>query len=210
MSWHSNCLVQSKSFIRTSMIKVMIVDNNLMRTTPLKQSLLERGYEVIAHVEDAANLNAACCELQPDIVIIDTNSPTRDTLENICVMTMHEPRPIVMFTHDDDKAKIKEATQAGVSAYVVGDIPSERLTPVIDAAVARFEEFKSLRNELIETKTKLEQRKVIEQAKGLLMRQRGLDEDEAYNLLRSMAMKKNMKLADLSNQLIEAAKMLIV
>jgi two-component system, response regulator / RNA-binding antiterminator len=192
------------------MLKVMIVDNDLKRTTPLKQSLLESGYEVIAHIKDTSNLDAACCELQPDIVIIDTNSPSRDTLENICVMTMHEPKPIVMFTHDGDKEKIKAATQAGVSAYVVGNIPSERLTPVIDAAVARFEEFNSLRSELSQAKTKLEERKYIEQAKGLLMKQRNLDEDEAYSLLRSMAMKKNMKLADLSNQLIEAAKMLIV
>jgi len=192
------------------MLKVMIVDNDLKRTTPLKQSLLEGGYEVIAHLKDTANFDAACCELQPDIVIIDTDSPSRDTLENICVMTMHEPRPIVMFTHDGDKEKIKAATRAGVSAYVVGNIPSERLTPVIDAAVARFEEFKNLRNELSQAKTKLEERKVIEQAKGLLMKQRNLDEDEAYDLLRGMAMKKNMRLVDLSNQLIEAAKMLIV
>ena len=192
------------------MLRVMIVDNDLKRTTPLKQSLLDSGYEVIAHLQDTANLDTACYELQPDIVIIDTDSPSRDTLENICVMTMHDPRPIVMFTHDDDKAKIKSATQAGVSAYVVGSIPNERLTPVIDAAVARFEEFKSLRSELQQAKTKLEERKVTEQAKGLLMKQRSLDEDEAYNLLRSMAMKKNMKLADLSKQLIEAAKMLIV
>lgn len=192
------------------MLRVMIVDNDLKRTIPLKQSLLSSGYDVIAHLHDTANLNTACSELQPDIVIIDTNSPSRDTLENICVMTMHAPRPIVMFTHDDDKEKIKSATQAGVSAYVVGSIPNERLTPVIDAAVARFEEFKSLRNELQLAKSKLEERKVIEQAKGLLMKQRNLDEDEAYALLRSMAMKKNMKLADLSGQLIEAAKMLIV
>ena len=188
----------------------MIVDNDLKRTTPLKQSLLESGYEVIAHLKDTVNLDTACGKLQPDIVIIDTNSPSRDTLENICVMTMHAPRPIVMFTHDDDKAKIKSATQAGVSAYVVGSIPNERLTPVIDAAVARFEEFKNLRSELQQAKTKLEERKVIEQAKGLLMKQRNLDEDEAYALLRSMAMKKNMKLVNLSEQLMDAAKMLIV
>ena len=125
-------------------------------------------------------------------------------------MTMHDPRPIVMFTHDGNKEQIKLATQAGVSAYVVGTIPSERLTPVIDAAVARFEEFNNLRAELVETKLKLDERKVIERAKGLLMKQRGLDEDATYEMLRSMAMKKNMKLADLSHQLLEAASMLIV
>jgi len=192
------------------MLKVMIVDNDLERTTPLKQSLLDSGYEVIAHLKDTVNLDSACRELQPDIVIIDTDSPSRDTLENICVMTMHEPRPIVMFTHDGNKEQIKQATRAGVSAYVVGSIPSERLQPVIDAAIARFDEFKLLRVELNEANEKLNERKVVERAKGLLMKQRGLDEEQAYNMLRSMAMQRNMKIADLASQLMNAAKLLIV
>lgn len=188
----------------------MIIDSEIERRKPLKQSLIDNGFEVVAHVESDIHLQRKCFEIKPDIVIIDTDSPNRDTLENICVMSMHDPRPIVMFTHDGDKEQIKLATQAGVSAYVVGTIPSERLTPVIDAAIARFEEFKSLRTELSETKLKLDERKVVERAKGLLMKQRGLDEEAAYEMLRSMAMKKNMKLADLSQQLIEAASMLIV
>ena len=192
------------------MLKVMIVDNDMLRIKPLKQSLIDNGFEVVAHIENDIHLEAKCSVIKPDIVIIDTDSPSRDTLENICVMSMHDPRPIVMFTHDGDKEKIKAATQAGVSAYVVGTIPSERLTPVIDAAVARFEEFKHLRSELALAKSKLDERKVVERAKGLLMKQRIVDEDEAYALLRNMAMKKNMKIADLSSQLIEAAKMLIV
>jgi two-component system, response regulator / RNA-binding antiterminator len=192
-----------------AMLKVMIVDYDMMRSKPLKQSLIESGFDVIAHVEDI-DLQVQCLALQPDVVIIDTESPSRDTLENICVMSMHNPRPIVMFTHDGDKEKIKSATQAGVSAYVVGTIPTERLTPVIDAAIARFEEFKHLRTELALTKSKLDERKVVERAKGLLMKQRNLDEVEAYEMLRSMAMKKNMKLADLSSQLLDAASMLIV
>lgn len=192
------------------MLKVMIVDNDLERTTPLKQSLLDSGYAVIAHLKDTVNLDKACCELQPDIVIIDTESPSRDTLENICVMTMHEPRPIVMFTHDGDKEQIKQATRAGVSAYVVGSIPNERLRPVIDAAIARFDEFKLLREELNEANDKLNERKLIERAKGLLMKQRGLDEEQAYNMLRNMAMQRNMKIKDLANELMNAAKLLIV
>lgn len=191
------------------MLRVMIVDNDLERTKPLKQSLLDTGYEVIAHLKDTVNLDDACCELRPDIVIIDTDSPSRDTLENICVMTMHQPRPIVMFTHDGDKDQIKLATQAGVSAYVVGSIPNERLRPVIDAAVARFEEFKHLRTALSEANTKLTERKVIEKAKGLLMKQRKVDEEAAYALLRSMAMHKNMRIAALSEQIVEAAQLLL-
>lgn len=188
----------------------MIIDNDIKRSKPLKQSLIESGFDVVAHIENDINLQAQCLAINPDVVIIDTESPSRDTLENVCVMSMHDPRPIVMFTHDGDKEQIKLATQAGVSAYVVGSIPCERLTPVIDAAVARFEEFKNLRNELTQAKSKLDERKTVERAKGLLMKQRGLDEETAYEMLRTTAMKKNMKLADLSNQLIEAASMLIV
>jgi response regulator NasT len=192
------------------MLKVMIIDNDIKRSKPLKQSLIDNGFDVVAHIENGLQLQTQCLAVNPDVVIIDTDSPSRDTLENICVMSMHDPRPIVMFTHDGDKEQIKLATQAGVSAYVVGSIPSERLTPVIDAAVARFEEYRNLRSQLLQAKVKLDERKVIERAKGLLMKQRGLNEDSAYEMLRSMAMKKNMKLADLSNQLIDAASMLIV
>lgn len=192
------------------MLKVMIVDSDIKRSKPLKQSLIDNGFEVVAHIKNDANLHAQCSELKPDVVIIDTESPCRDTLENICVMSMHAPSPIVMFTHDDDKEKIKAATKAGVSAYVVGTISNERLAPVIDAAIARFEAFNDLRAELAEANTKLDERKVIERAKGLIMKQRKLDEDEAFGLLRSMAMKKKMKLADLCKQLIDTAQMLIV
>ena len=192
------------------MLKVMIVDNEIKRCKPLKQSLIDNGFEVIAHIENDVHLHDKYLAAKPDVVIIDTDSPSRDTLENICVMRLHHPRPIVMFTQDGDKVKIKLATQAGVNAYVVGHIPSERLTPVIDAAVARFEEFSNLRAELIQAKSKLNERKVVERAKGLLMKQRNLDEEGAYEMLRSMAMKKNMNLADLSLQLIEAASVLIV
>jgi response regulator NasT len=191
------------------MLRVMIVDNDLERTKPLKQSLIDTGYEVIAHLKESVNLDDACRKLQPDIVIIDTDSPSRDTLENICVMTMHDPRPIMMFTHDDDKEQMKLATKAGVCAYVVGSIPNERLRPVIDAAVARFDEFKDLRAALNEANTKLSERKVIERAKGLIMKQRKIDEDEAYTLLRNMAMQKHIRIGKLSEQIIEAAQLLL-
>ncbi len=191
------------------MLKVMIVDNNLERVKPLKQSLLDNGYDVIAHLRDTINLNDACSKLQPDVVVIDTDSPSRDTLEHICVMTMNDPRPVMMFTHDGDKEQIKLATQAGVCAYVVGSLPNERLQPVIDAAVARFEEFKNLRVALKEANTKLSERKVIERAKGLIMKQRNVDENEAYSMLRKMAMEKHTRIGVLAEQIVEAAQLLL-
>jgi len=192
------------------MLKVMIVDNDIKRSKPLKQSLIDSGFDVIAHVKNDLTLDSKCRELKPDVVIMDVDSPSRDTLENICVMSMNDARPIIMFSHDGYKEKIKAATHAGVSAYVVGTIPSERLTPVIDAAIARFEEFKNLKSELALANLKLDERKIIERAKGLLMKQRNLDEEQAYSMLRDMAMQKKVKIADLSSQLVEAAKMLIV
>jgi len=191
------------------MLRVMLVDNHMERTAPLKQSLSDAGYEVIAHLTDTENLDEAVRKLQPDIVIIDIDSPSRDTLEHLIVMGQNAPRPIVMFTHDGDTQKIREATRAGVSAYVVGGIPDERLKPIMDAAIARFEEFKALRLELTEANTKLSERKVIEKAKGLLMKRRGVDEDEAYRLLRNMAMEQNVKLAVLAEQVVQAAKLLL-
>ncbi|HEY8118679.1 MAG TPA: ANTAR domain-containing protein [Methylophilaceae bacterium] len=187
----------------------MLVDNHLERTAPLTQSLTEAGYEVIAHLTDTANLDEAVSRLMPDVVIIDTESPSRDTLEHLIVMGQNAPRPIVMFTHDGDSEKIRSATRAGVSAYVVGGLPNERLKPIMEAAIARFEEFKALRNELNEANTKLSERKVIEKAKGLLMKQRGVDEDTAYAMLRNMAMKQNIRLATLAEQVVQAAKLLL-
>jgi len=191
------------------MLRVMLVDNHMERTAPLMQSLADAGYEVIAHLSDTANLDDAVRKLQPDIVIIDTESPSRDTLEHLCVMNESTPRPIVMFTHDGDSDKIREATRVGVSAYVVGGLPNERMKPIVDAAIARFEEFKALRLELNEANTKLSERKVIEQAKGLLMKRRDIDEDEAYRLLRNMAMEQNMRLATLAERVVQAAKLLL-
>jgi len=197
------------SKIESAMLRVMLVDNHMERTAPLTQSLTDAGYEVIAHLSDTANLDDAVRKMQPDIVIIDTESPSRDTLEHLCVMRDSMPRPIVMFTHDGDTSKIREATRAGVSAYVVGGLPNERMKPIVDAAIARFEEFKALRLELTEANTKLSERKVIEKAKGLLMKRRGIDEDEAYRLLRNMAMEQNIRLATLAEQVVQAAKLLL-
>ena len=191
------------------MLRVMLVDNHLERTAPLSQSLTDAGYVVVAHLTDTANLDDAVSRMQPDVVIIDVDSPSRDTLEHVIVMTQNAPRPIVMFTHDGDTEKIRSATRAGVSAYVVGGLPNERLKPIMDAAIARFEEFKALRIELEEANTKLSERKVVERAKGLLMKQRGITEDEAYGLLRNMAMSQNIRLATLAEQVVQAAKLLL-
>lgn len=188
----------------------MIVDSDVDRSTQIKHLLLEKAFDVVTLIDHDINLHDQCRKITPDIVIIVTESPSCETLNKLCVMSQYDPRPVLIFTHDANKEKIKAATQAGASAYVVGSISNERLIPVIDAAVARFEEVKHLRHELKLANLKLNERKVVERAKGLLMKQRNLDEEEAYVLLRNMAMKRNIKLVDLAKQLLEAAKMLII
>jgi response regulator NasT len=191
------------------MLKVLMVGNDINRSKSLMQSLQDNGFDVVAHVSQEASLMNSVLEFKPDLVFIDSEFTSQILLENISNLNLREPHPVLLFTQDSDKQKIKAATQAGVSAYVVGSIPSERLRTLIEAAVARFEEFNILRSELILANARLDERKIVERAKGLLMRQRELSEEDAYGMLRSMAMQKNMKLADLSQQLLVAAEMLI-
>jgi response regulator NasT len=190
------------------MLRVMIVDDNKERSAPLQHYLVEAGYNVVGHLSDTADLNKAVAQMKPDVIIIDTESPSRDTLEHICVVSRDDPRAIVMFSHDGETAKIRAATRAGVSAYVVGSLESTRLRPILDAALVRFEEYQALKNELEETATKLADRKTIDRAKGILMKQRGLDEDAAYQSLRKLAMQRGMRMGEIAKQVIQAAELL--
>ncbi|MEO7727226.1 MAG: ANTAR domain-containing protein [Burkholderiales bacterium] len=190
------------------MLRVMIVDEVLERAEVLQTALKRAGYEVIAYVPSTFDLHRQVSARQPDIVIIDTDSPDRDTLENLIVVSRDEPRPVVMFTHDGDSAKIRAATQAGVSAYVVDGMSAERIGPIIDAAVARFEQFQALKREYDDIEEKLADRKVIERAKGLLMKSRNLSEEEAYRALRKQAMESNSRLAEVARQLVAVSGLL--
>ena len=190
------------------MLKVMIVDEVVERAEVLQQALQRAGHAVVAYVPSTYDLHRRVGEHKPDIVIIDTDSPDRDTLENICVVTRDDPRPIVMFTHDGDGGKIRAATQAGVSAYVVDGMSVERIGPIIDAAVARFEQYHALKREFDEIEEKLADRKVIERAKGILMKSRGLSEADAYRALRKRAMENNARLVDVARQLIAVSDLL--
>ncbi len=190
---------------RVRMLKVMIIDEVVERAEVLQRALVQSGYEMIAHVPSTFDLHRQVVALKPDIVIIETDSPDRDTLENLCVMSRDEPRPVVMFTHDGNGEKIRAATEAGVSAYVVDGMAAERIGPIIDAAIARFEQFQALKRGLEDTELKLAERKLIERAKGILMRSRNLSEDDAYRALRKQAMESNAQLAEIARQVIAVA-----
>jgi response regulator NasT len=187
------------------MLKVMIVDEAVERAEVLQQALMRAGYEVVAYVPSTFDLHRQVSALQPDIIIIDTDSPDRDTIENICVVSRDQPRPVVMFTHDGDGEKIRAATLAGVSAYVVDGMSGERIRPILDAAVARFEQFQALKREFDEIEEKLADRKVIERAKGIIMKAHNLSEEDAYRALRKQAMQNNSRLAEVARQLVAVA-----
>lgn len=190
-------------------LRVLLVDETFERAAMLKQALQQAGYSIAAHVSSSADLPGLVSELKPDVIILDTDSPDRDTLEHLCVISRDQPRPIVMFTHDDDSDKIRASIRAGVSAYVVDGLKSERLRPIMDVAIARFHEFHAMRCELAKAESQLTERKDIERAKGILMKQRGWSEDESYQALRKMAMDKGIKLSEVAQQVVAMAELLI-
>jgi two-component system, response regulator / RNA-binding antiterminator len=190
------------------MLRIMLVDDTPERSFYLRFVLERLGYDVVAEIADPRLLHDEVLRLSPDAIIVDTDSPSRDTLENICMITENCPRPVVMFANDPARESIREAVRVGVSAYVVDGLAPERISPIVETAVARFEAFQTIKNELIETRSKLSDRKVIERAKGILMREKQISEDEAYRLLRKLAMDKAVPLAAIAEQVITVSKLL--
>lgn len=189
-------------------MRVLVVDESAERGEALRAALRHAGCEVTASLSLPFALLQAIESLQPDVIVIEIHSPSRNLLEHLAQVTQHAPRPIVMFAADDSPAAMRVATRAGVSAYVVDGLDRKSIKAIVDAAVARFEEFQALRARLAEANLKLSERKVVEKAKGLLMKRRGIDEDAAYAALRKMAMDRSLKLAEVARSVIEAADIL--
>lgn len=187
-------------------MRVLVVDESPERAELLREALSAAGYEVAASLTSAISLLKTIDDLAPDVIVIDTESPSRDVLEHLVVMSQHTPRPVVMFASDPDK--IREATRAGVSAYVVNGLSRERIRPIVEVALARFDEMQALRAQLAEANRKLGERKLVERAKGILMKTRGMDEEAAYAALRKMAMDRKLKLAEVAQKLVDAADLL--
>lgn len=189
-------------------MRVLVVDESPERAEILREGLRRAGYEVTASLSSPLSLLKTIEELQPDVIVIDTESPSRDVLEHLVVVTRHTPRPVVMFATDGAPETIREAMRAGVSAYVVDGLDAARVKAIVDVAVARFENFQNLRGQLAEANLKLSERKLVERAKGLLMKARGLDEESAYGLLRRFAMDRKLRMSEVAQQLIDAADLL--
>ena len=190
------------------MLRVLVVDESAERADTLRDGLARAGHEVVATLSSPLELLRAVERVQPDVIIIDTDSPTRDVLEHLVVVSRNQPRPIVMFARDDDADTIREVTRAGVSAYVVDGLEPARVKAIVEVACARFDQFQQLREALAAAEDRLIERKLVERAKGLLMQARGLSEDEAYRALRRMAMDRNKRLADVAQAVVDTAELL--
>lgn len=153
-------------------------------------------------------LGERLAQLQPDLVIMDADSEARDVLEHVVMATRDAPRPIVMFTNDEDTSHVPQALAAGVTAYIVAGLAPQRIRPILEVALARFAHEQSLRTELAQARTALQDRKTIDRAKGLLMQRQGLSEQAAYEKLRKTAMDKGLKLAEVARRLMEVVDLL--
>lgn len=185
------------------------------RSRSLRIGLLENGFNLIASLPADVFLTERLAQLQPDMIIVDAESDARDALEHVVMATRDERRPIVMFTNDHDSRTAREAVAAGVSAYIVAGLQTERIRPILDVAMARFEQDQALRRELADTRnelnelsTALQDRKVIDRAKALLMQRQQLSEEAAYARLRKTAMDKNLKIVDVAQRMLDVADLL--
>ena len=186
-------------------LSVLIIDENRIRASIIEDGLREAGHRRVAVIHDVNEVGRTIRETMPDVVVIDLENPQRDTLEHFFSLSRAIQRPIAMFVDRSDGATIERAVEAGVSAYVVDGLKKERVKPIMDMAISRFNAFARLTRELEMARSELDDRKVIDQAKGILMKSRGLSEADAYALLRSTAMNKNRKLIDIAQSLVTAS-----
>ncbi len=192
----------------TAGLRVLLIDDGAHRVDLLRDELVRQGCEVVGVIEQATLIHDCVLRLQPDVVIVDAESPTRDTLENLATLSERLPRPVVVFAEDADQAPMRRAIQAGVSAYVVAGLQMQRLAPVLQVAIARFEQDLALREELSKAQAQLASRKTLDRAKGILMREMGLDEERAHQRLRKLAMDRGETLAQVAQRVIDANDLL--
>jgi two-component system, response regulator / RNA-binding antiterminator len=188
-------------------LKIVIVDENPVRAAVLKDGLREAGHMNVSHIDDRTGLLARIYAIDPDVILIDLENPSRDVLEQMFQVSRAVKRPIAMFVDQSDTASIQASVDAGVSAYIVGNLQKDRIKTILDLCVSRFNAFSRLQDELDRAKSALEDRKVIDRAKAILMKAKSLTEEDAYGLLRKTAMNENKKIAEVAQSVITAAEL---
>ncbi|SEM36052.1 response regulator receiver and ANTAR domain protein [Halomonas caseinilytica] len=189
-------------------LKVLLVDDEIVRAAMVEEALANEGHEVICRLQAPTSLNEMVARHQPDVVIIDMESPDRDTLDSMSLLNRENPRPVVFFADQHDPETMQAALKSGVSAYVVDGLVPGRVKAVMEVAIARFESFQSMRRELDQARTQLAERKRIERAKGLLMKHQDCDEPQAYRMLRKLAMDRGQRIGDVANNVIDILEQL--
>lgn len=192
----------------TERLSIIVVEKDRERALTIVDGLREAGSHDVLVIADEIGLGRRIAERNPDLVLIDAGNPSRDAIEELTLASAPLQRPVAMFVDESDGALTRAAIEAGVSAYVVAGLRADRIKPVLDAAIARFRMMQKLRVELAETRRALDERKLIDRAKGILMRAKGIGEDEAYALMRRTAMDQGRKLADVAQALVTAAELL--
>lgn len=189
-------------------LSILIIDENRLRAAVIEDGLRDAGYSKLTIVHDVAGIARRIADISPDVIVIDLENPNRDVLESMFQLSRAVKRPIAMFVDRSDQAAIEAAVEAGVSAYVVDGLKRERVKPILDMAISRFNAFARMSRELEEARSQLESRKIVDRAKGILMKTRGLSEADAYTLLRKTAMNQNRKISEIAESLITAAGLL--
>ncbi|WP_248305213.1 ANTAR domain-containing protein [Devosia sp. 1566] len=201
-------LPQLTSEAMAESLSILLIDDNAIRASIIEAGLREAGHATVQIVTDMEDVAGRIRAFAPDVVIVDLENPNRDVLEHFFALSRTIERPIAMFVDKSDPAEIEAAVEAGVSAYVVDGLRKERIKPILDMAIVRFRAYSRLRNELEAARSELQGRKIIERAKGILMRTRGFSEEEAYALLRSTAMNQNRKILEIAQALVTASELL--
>jgi response regulator NasT len=191
-----------------SNLRIVLIDQHAERAAILEEGLREEGFTCVTVLRDMRNLLAKIVAADPEVIFIDLENPNRDVLEQMFQVSRLVHRPIAMFVDRSDPETIEAAVEAGISAYVVDGLRKERVRAILDTAISRFKVFSRLHEELDRAKQALEERKLIERAKGILMRMRGLNEEEAYALLRTTAMNEGRRVLDIARSLITSAGLL--
>ncbi|MFS8035438.1 ANTAR domain-containing response regulator [Xanthobacter sp. AM11] len=189
-------------------LRIVIVDESPVRAAILEEGLHEAGFANVLRIEGRNNLLERIYAIDPDVILIDLEDPSRDTIEQMFQVSREVKRPVAMFVDQTDSKTIEDAIEAGVASYIVDGLRKDRVKPILDTTISRFRAFARLKAELEEAKTQLEERKVIDRAKMILMKMKGIDEEAAYGLLRRTAMNEKKRIVDIAQSILTAAELL--
>lgn len=192
----------------TKPLSVLLIDDNPARAEIVESGLRDAGYVLLGRLEGTYDLSARVGALKPDVIVVSIDSPSRDAIEDLRRTTEQQPRPIALFADRSDPATIAAGMAAGVSAYVVKGLAQDRVQSVVDVAVAHFNRYHTMREELDRARLSLVERKTVDRAKGLLMKQQGIGEEAAYKLLRKLAMDQNKRIGEVAQDVLTYAKIL--